>query len=1171
MNYIGGRNMLTLRGRFQSWFWIFGFLFIVFVQCKSRRAKVSSNAKASIFGEKGGDNTGLETDLKALGKGLAAEKAARIAADKELQTQIDALSGRLDTIHAALLKEIESLKTSDQTINNQLEDHKGKLEKMGITLDEHGQLIDTNTAAINVLKQENEVYKARLANLEEVTQSVQDTMKIMKGDLEGKISSLSTELKKEISAKIHDLDSKLSEEIKKVDAKVDQISEEFRDQLVQFQKLKDQINLEIMGDINKLKISFNASNKDMKSHLKELDSKVLSLFQWKEKHMADYKKRVAEIQKSQISQAQRDEAMAALERAMKIEAQNQIRLQKQLQLLSDAVDKNARAIKSNYNLIQANASRLDVQGEAIKKLDAGVTDLNAEVRGIKKQIKDQAKQIAKVAADVMAGLGENVQEAFAEISARYKELLAKKKTSFTQIINFIANYVTDQKLIINFQEEPKNIKKLEVYIESMRDFYYSLREVEFRFMLSLNLKQTKGEGDRSHELDEVYRQKVTIPCIDEKIASIKETLEGKTEEQKLKIMDFIAKLEKTKQADNAHAFDMEWPALLAKGYLNNLLFGSRSQDKRLDSIYFQQASLKEEAKAIFARRTAQFFISFGRQKPGGSKCLTLVQGVNTQVFVDKKHQSLLDGIASNKDLDKAIRIFFSKYEAMLQASSSFQTEIRMFLIAHLKDKEKVEIILEEGGNGSTIGLNYQIIVASVDASYIYHEIDIIKKRYNYYIEISKNFAKHHKKTDASLAKHETRLKTLETQMKEVMKWQSKQTKLNVTILNLIATIAIRVDKNLFADLIDVVKEEIKKQEGQFEPLPDLVDPKCEKVELAFTKNLQTGQDDASCMGEVVTNSDGKFYTDWGSYSTRRAATYLDPGCGANYDYIPASVSNNFQVKDAYFRIFASAKQLSVSLNNSNRQKHYNDAAAMKAILKAGSAQYGVYEVPVGHFISNNGRLIRRTNFTVTAKANSKEHACQKRVDFYSPIVLHFSQEDDIQTIPMDLARLSFDINANGEKEQTGWIQRDDAFLVWDRNKNGRIDDGREFFGPYSLGKHGQTHENGYEQLKTFDGDKNGIIDAQDAVFSKLGLWFDRNRNAQTDPGELVSLAEKQVTAISVDYHNVPKNRRLQGIYRIPNKLLFSGKFWGPQVCGDEGCFSYDVLFGHIESNSLALR
>ena len=64
----------------------------------------------------------------------------------------------------------------------------------------------------------------------------------------------------------------------------------------------------------------------------------------------------------------------------------------------------------------------------------------------------------------------------------------------------------------------------------------------------------------------------------------------------------------------------------------------------------------------------------------------------------------------------------------------------------------------------------------------------------------------------------------------------------------------------------------------------------------------------------------------------------------------------------------------------------------------------------------------------------------------------------------------FDLNADGVPEQVAWTRRDsdDAFLVLDRNGNGRIDDGSELFGNHTPARPDTpeiTTPNGFEALK----------------------------------------------------------------------------------------------------------
>jgi hypothetical protein len=126
---------------------------------------------------------------------------------------------------------------------------------------------------------------------------------------------------------------------------------------------------------------------------------------------------------------------------------------------------------------------------------------------------------------------------------------------------------------------------------------------------------------------------------------------------------------------------------------------------------------------------------------------------------------------------------------------------------------------------------------------------------------------------------------------------------------------------------------------------------------------------------------------------------------------------------------------------------------------------------------------------------------QKKVD---PLVLDLDG-DGVETSGVE-AGVFFDIEANGEIALVSFVQGEDALLALDRNGNGVIDDGSELFGT----QHGA--KNGFEELKKFDDNHDGVINAQDAVFSQLGGL---RRNAAGL--EFVSLSRLGVREISTAY------------------------------------------------------
>ncbi|MDD5673613.1 MAG: hypothetical protein PHC61_05600 [Chitinivibrionales bacterium] len=103
----------------------------------------------------------------------------------------------------------------------------------------------------------------------------------------------------------------------------------------------------------------------------------------------------------------------------------------------------------------------------------------------------------------------------------------------------------------------------------------------------------------------------------------------------------------------------------------------------------------------------------------------------------------------------------------------------------------------------------------------------------------------------------------------------------------------------------------------------------------------------------------------------------------------------------------------------------------------------------------------------------------------------------------------FDINGDGQKENVSWIAPQDGILVYDKNSNGIIDNGKELFGDQNGAK------SGFEELAKYDGDHNGFIDSNDAVFNNLYLWQDKNRDGISTGDELKNLASYGITRINL--------------------------------------------------------
>jgi hypothetical protein len=113
----------------------------------------------------------------------------------------------------------------------------------------------------------------------------------------------------------------------------------------------------------------------------------------------------------------------------------------------------------------------------------------------------------------------------------------------------------------------------------------------------------------------------------------------------------------------------------------------------------------------------------------------------------------------------------------------------------------------------------------------------------------------------------------------------------------------------------------------------------------------------------------------------------------------------------------------------------------------------------------------------------------------------------------------FDVNADGQSEQVGWLSAGDAWLALDRNGNGLIDDGSELFGCGTRMSDGSKALDGFAALRTLDDNQDGAIDAGDSSFEKLLIWVDSNSNAKTDPGEIRTLSQADIEVLSLSNHS----------------------------------------------------
>ncbi|WP_215777896.1 hypothetical protein [Paludibacterium sp. B53371] len=131
---------------------------------------------------------------------------------------------------------------------------------------------------------------------------------------------------------------------------------------------------------------------------------------------------------------------------------------------------------------------------------------------------------------------------------------------------------------------------------------------------------------------------------------------------------------------------------------------------------------------------------------------------------------------------------------------------------------------------------------------------------------------------------------------------------------------------------------------------------------------------------------------------------------------------------------------------------------------------------------------------------------------------HGSIDPLMITLPRDETRFSgasvkFDLQANGQlvdlpfASQGGW-------LVWDKNHDGKMTDGRQLFGPQS--------GNGFADLARQDSNHDQVIDSSDPVFADLKVWTGMDSQGKA---QLASLSSLQIGAILLPSIDTPFSLR----------------------------------------------
>ncbi len=122
-----------------------------------------------------------------------------------------------------------------------------------------------------------------------------------------------------------------------------------------------------------------------------------------------------------------------------------------------------------------------------------------------------------------------------------------------------------------------------------------------------------------------------------------------------------------------------------------------------------------------------------------------------------------------------------------------------------------------------------------------------------------------------------------------------------------------------------------------------------------------------------------------------------------------------------------------------------------------------------------------------------------------PLVINFEGN----AAELTSTSFQFDIDADGSPDQIAGLKSNSGMLALDKNRDGKINDGSELFGPKS--------GNGFLELAAYDEDKNQFIDEADSIYEKLRIWQRHEDGSQ----QLMGLGAKNIGAIYLGHVSTP--------------------------------------------------
>jgi len=147
---------------------------------------------------------------------------------------------------------------------------------------------------------------------------------------------------------------------------------------------------------------------------------------------------------------------------------------------------------------------------------------------------------------------------------------------------------------------------------------------------------------------------------------------------------------------------------------------------------------------------------------------------------------------------------------------------------------------------------------------------------------------------------------------------------------------------------------------------------------------------------------------------------------------------------------------------------------------------------------------------LTKMQTAKKQLEGKRMGPVTPVIFSLEKGKTLADLVSPEVTTTFDLDGTSRGWTWNWVKPDAAILAWDPNHTGKITSGCQLFGNVTFN---MLWSDGYRALDALDDNRDGVLSGDE--LHGLVIWYDRNGNGISDPGEVIPIEQTGIKSIKV--------------------------------------------------------